>query len=286
MSSQVQLDHVVVAVRDLREAGRLYRALGFNVVDGGHHGHAPTRNALIAFEDGSFIELIEWTAHSRHDRWQRILESDGEGPVDFALSTSHLPAMLERARDHGIEMFGPVDGSRVTPLGHRLRWRVGRPASSELPFLCSDITPRTLRIPGGDALQHANGASGIDTVFVAVTDAQGLLDKYRSLFVSDLDSMSVRDSRFAVGRPGVNVAATRMNGCTVALVSPEPSSTAPAAEFIRSVVRRRGPGVYALALIVPNGSKARISHPLQTCGMYLRFSAISESLACMIFPAE
>jgi catechol 2,3-dioxygenase-like lactoylglutathione lyase family enzyme len=181
VTSKMQIDHVVVAVRNLADASRDYRALGFNVIAGGTHGHAPTRNALIVFSDGSFIELIEWTAHSPEDRWQQILERDGEGLVDFALTTKDLHGVLARARSQGVEMAGPIDGSRTTLEGVSLRWQVGRPASRDLPFVCADITPRPIRVPEGDMQLHPNGVTGLDTVAVAVTDAFASLDRYERL---------------------------------------------------------------------------------------------------------
>jgi catechol 2,3-dioxygenase-like lactoylglutathione lyase family enzyme len=286
MSSPVQLDHVVVAVRDLREASRVYEALGFNVVAGGCHGHAPTRNALIAFTDGSFIELIEWTAHSPDDRWQRVLEQDGEGLVDFALSVADLPELLGRARRLGIEMYGPMDGSRVTPSGHRLRWQVGRPASSELPFLCADITPRTLRVPDGDARMHPNGVVGMDTVLVAVRDAHASLDTYRCLFEVDVGRDQAPGAQYATDKLGVTACVAKLKGCGVALVCPAPSAATPAATYVGRIVERRGAGAYAISLCLPEGREARSASPAETCGLYLRFSPIAESLDRKIYPAD
>jgi Glyoxalase-like domain len=97
---------------DLPTGAMIYRAQRFNVFAGGTHRHASTRNALTVTNDGSFMELIEWTAYSPEERWQQILKMDGEGLVDFALTTKDLPGVLARARSHDVEMAGPIDGSR------------------------------------------------------------------------------------------------------------------------------------------------------------------------------
>jgi hypothetical protein len=42
-----------------------------------------------------------------------------------------------------------------------------------LPFLCADVTPRELRVPGGAARKHSNGATGIRRIEVMVSDVWG-----------------------------------------------------------------------------------------------------------------
>ena len=51
------IDHLVIAVKDLEAATRAYGELGFTVVPGGRHP-VGTYNTLIAFADGSYLELI------------------------------------------------------------------------------------------------------------------------------------------------------------------------------------------------------------------------------------
>ncbi len=38
------------------------------------------------------------------------------------------------------------------PSGERLSWQTGSPLMAELPILCGDVTPRTLRVPEGELL--------------------------------------------------------------------------------------------------------------------------------------
>ena len=53
-----RLDHLVILVRDLDQAIREYEVLGFTVIPGGEHADGLTRNALIPFRDGSYLELV------------------------------------------------------------------------------------------------------------------------------------------------------------------------------------------------------------------------------------
>ena len=54
----LQLDHLVILVRDLESAIADYTALGFTVQRGGTHADGATHNALVGFADGSYLELI------------------------------------------------------------------------------------------------------------------------------------------------------------------------------------------------------------------------------------
>ena len=52
------IDHVVVAVNNLKHTIQDYEQLGFTVTIGGDHAHRGSHNALVTFQDGSYIELI------------------------------------------------------------------------------------------------------------------------------------------------------------------------------------------------------------------------------------
>ena len=54
----VEFDHAVIAVHDLERATKEFTDAGFIVIPGGRHDEIPTRNALIVFEDGGYLELL------------------------------------------------------------------------------------------------------------------------------------------------------------------------------------------------------------------------------------
>ncbi len=62
------IDHLVVVTRDLGTAVAGYRALGFTVTPGGRHARA-SHNALVAFADGAYLELIAYWEDGRAHRW-------------------------------------------------------------------------------------------------------------------------------------------------------------------------------------------------------------------------
>ena len=62
------IDHLVVVVPDLEAGIAAYEGLGFTVVRGGRHP-VGTHNALMAFADGSYMELIAFYQPSPGHRW-------------------------------------------------------------------------------------------------------------------------------------------------------------------------------------------------------------------------
>ncbi len=243
------LDHVVVAVHDLDAAIASYRATGFTVQVGGTHPGRTSHNALIVFQDGAYIELIAWAAPAPTERWWRVVQEHGEGIVDFALLPRDAAAALAAAQARGLQtMTGPLEGGRVRPDGVQLRWQTVRHATPELPFLCGDITPRSLRVPEGDVRQHANGALGIAGLEIAVNDLDAAELRYRALlgpgclFSAEqaIDGGSLRQLRFTLG------------ACAFTLLSPGPSATP--AHSLRHRLGGRGQGVLRIRLATDGAS--------------------------------
>lgn len=180
MSAELALDHVVIVVRDLDAVAAAYRAAGFTVAPGGRHPGRNTRNALVVFADGAYLELIAYEAPSPDERWWRVLEAHGEGLVDFALLPRDISGLVAAARARGLAGLADRPGSRARPDGVRIEWQSARPASSDLPFLCADRTPRAWRVPEGEVRVHSSGALGIAEVRVAVRDLAATLARYRA----------------------------------------------------------------------------------------------------------
>lgn len=163
------IDHIVIAVPDLAAASERYAALGFTVVAGGRHP-VGTHNALIAFADGAYIELIAFYEKNPQHKWWEPLQRGG-GLVDFCMQTDDLMADTRAFRAAGVAIDDPSPLSRVRPDGYQLKWVLSIPRGAHrgiAPFLIQDETPREERVPRQHA--HRNGVTGIETVTVAVDD--------------------------------------------------------------------------------------------------------------------
>lgn len=237
----LSLDHVVIAVRDLAGAVADYEALGFTVVPGGEHTHGASHNALIVFADGAYIELIAFRRPNPEFRWWRVLDRAGDGLVDFALLPGDIAADVAAAKWRGLDLEGPTDGGRLRPDGERLEWRTARAATSDLPFLCGDVTPRRLRVPEGDVRHHANGALGVAGIEIAVADPAASARRYGVLLGTD---------------PGPSV--DLGHGQSVTLLGPDRAGAA---------LETRGEGPMSLTLRVAPGSATGDLDPARTRGV-------------------
>lgn len=243
------IDHLVIMFPELAQAIRRYTELGFTVTPGGEHPGG-THNALIAFVDGAYLELIAFKKPNTAHRWWAPAQAGG-GLVDFCLATSDLAGDLAAFRGAGARMGDPTPGARRRPDGYEVAWRLAIPEGSDrfqVPFLIEDVTPRAERVPG--ATKHANGVTGVDRVTVAVRD----LDRLRALWAGVLgvptqpvdassDEADVR-ARYHVGAH------------TLEFLRPT-SRASPLAHWLAT----RGPAPYALALRASTGSTATLDEP-------------------------
>src|SRR5947209_3775333 len=101
------IDHIVILVGDLAVATADYTTLGFTVVQGGEHTDGATHNALVAFADGSYLELIAFKRPAPAHRWWRHV-AEGEGLVDFALPPDAIAADLATVQHRGLAYQGPL----------------------------------------------------------------------------------------------------------------------------------------------------------------------------------
>jgi catechol 2,3-dioxygenase-like lactoylglutathione lyase family enzyme len=233
------IDHVVILVHNLQKAIDDYRSLGFTVTPGGEHADGATHNALIAFADGTYIELVAFLRPAPEHFFYR--QHGGEGLITFALLPGDIERDIEEARTRGLDIKGPLPGGRLRPDGQRLEWRLGIPSTPDLPFLCGDVTPRDLRVPGGDATKHSNGVTGMGSITVAVNDIGTSVEHYRQLLGTG------PALQFAQEQPEAHVAAFHVGNSSIALIEPG-SEPGP----MRDYLEVRGEGPYTLALHTAN----------------------------------
>lgn len=174
------IDHIVIAVPDLATATKRYQGLGFTVVPGGRHP-VGTHNALIAFADGSYVELIAFYEPNPQHKWWRPLQQGG-GLVDFCMQTDDLLGDTAAFRRAGVAIDDPSPLSRVRPDGYQLKWVLSIPRGSHqgvVSFLIQDETPRDERVPGQTS--HVNGVTGIGTLTIATDDVATVRTWYESV---------------------------------------------------------------------------------------------------------
>jgi catechol 2,3-dioxygenase-like lactoylglutathione lyase family enzyme len=197
------IDHIVIAVHDLDKAIETYRNLGFTVVEGGKHP-VGSYNALIGFQDGSYVELIAFYEESPNHPWWDLLHKRGGGLVDFCMQTNDIRADYQHFENLGVEMTDIVDLGRARPDGYYLEWINNKTTGKYqgiIPFIIEDKTPREERLP--KETDHNNGVTGIDTLTVATPN----LDLPRNIMATVLKSEAIAVTHDAINAVGFCVEA-------------------------------------------------------------------------------
>ena len=107
MNSQLDFDHVAIAVRDHREAlAALTGELGGSLFSGGWppgSGFRALQVRLGSGEDGMTVEVLEPADVDQNDFLERFLIAGGDGPHHVTFKTDDIEAELDRIRGLGIE---------------------------------------------------------------------------------------------------------------------------------------------------------------------------------------
>lgn len=154
----VGIDHVPLAVNDLRQAQADFQRLGFVIKPGRHHDDS-ILNAHIKFTDHTEIELI--TAKVPVDRLTREYVSflrGGDGPESFSLFSPDLDSLTTRLT--AMRLHPSNDGEIVTfsqaGFAHQLFFADREPSPTDR----------------AEYFMHANGAYHLQAIYVAASSAE------------------------------------------------------------------------------------------------------------------
>lgn len=249
-----QIDHLVIISDDLDAAIGNAREAGFTVVPGGTHGDGRTHNALIAFRDGSYIELIAPTSEEAlqgEHRWFPRLRKEGGGLVDLCLLSDDLATDITAIAKRGVVYPDPVPMARNRPDGVRLDWVLSTPPGpvgvSGWPFLIEDTSPRELRVPQEeDETTHPNGALGVAGVTVLVRDLDASRRDYEAILGTTGHDLT---APFSDDRLGVILPVREGGPQWMMLIEPNSASS-------RQALEHHGQGPHRLTLRTREGAIA------------------------------
>ena len=183
------LDHVLIAVRDLDAAKDTFERLGFKVTPEGKHPGRGTSNRLVVF-GGEYLELI-----SVHDpdgdlfrpNLPSFLEAR-EGLFIFSMGTGDVYEHVRSVRSAGVLITDPVKGSRLAGDGTAAySWTQAEVDPGEMPgsqtfFIQHDHTIEERYTEPPDPTNHPNGVLGIFSLSLAVTDADAASRRWMTAF--------------------------------------------------------------------------------------------------------
>ncbi|KAJ0422193.1 hypothetical protein BJY00DRAFT_311257 [Aspergillus carlsbadensis] len=228
-SQQVYIDHLLLQFSQERfETLPRWISDNFTVIDGGVHTGGLSRNKLIIFRDGTYLELYNWI--TKPEDWRERL------PGDFALTTLD-PVTAEASQERianalastpgdggvGVTYYPPREGGRKNAEGIDVRWKIVKPGyakadatprdefyprgRTDAPFFCHDITPRTRRVTYDltSVTQHPSGATGIERIEVLVP--KGELGRYSDVYASIVGAAPEESDgaiEFRLSAPGIH----------------------------------------------------------------------------------
>jgi hypothetical protein len=134
-----QIDHLILGVADLSEGiAEFARLTGVEPRLGGAHPSG-THNALVALEDGKYLEILAPFPDSTLPAdLAYITELDELMPIGWALRSASMIRSRELLLQAGLGVTDIRQGSRQLPNGRLLEWRtvtVIDPWIAEAPFL-------------------------------------------------------------------------------------------------------------------------------------------------------
>ena len=137
------LDHLVYAAHDLDAAvEQLASVLGVRASAGGQHVGVGTRNYLLSFGNGSYLEVIGPDPDQPAPAQPRPFGIDSLTTgrlVTWGMRVADLDAVLAAARGAGYDPGAARAMSRATPSGDVLSWRLTTPPLGDdggiIPFL-------------------------------------------------------------------------------------------------------------------------------------------------------
>jgi hypothetical protein len=163
------VDHLLLGARDLDEGiAWLDARTGVKAQPGGSHPGVGTRNALVSLGGRQYLEIIAPDPAQTAFNFNLDLRAlPTPRLVTWAVSTPDVDAAAAAARRHGLEVFGPRDGSRTRPDGSVLQWRS---AGVKASFAEADVDPIPFFIEWASSSHHPSSEAppGCRLVDVAV----------------------------------------------------------------------------------------------------------------------
>lgn len=285
----VRIDHVMICVPDLAQGIAQYRKLGFDMHEGGVHPGKGQHNA-IAFNQDDYVELL-----AVHDEAEyRASSPDGDLPAFIAagggiryiiVQSDDLAADVAAMRARGVDVGDVVDGSRRTPAGLELRWRMARlgPANPLPIFFLEHVTPieqRRTQFPGQKP--NPNAVFTLERAYIVAKDARAVLPMYAkvlgmpepalqkgTVIMSDMAIFQIGPTGLGVVQPyapGPAASALERRGEGPFQALYRTSSMGAAARWMQAQ------GVPPLERGVRNtGEHAMLATPAEACGAYIGF---------------
>lgn len=182
---KLQVDHVTLGASRLEAFAGAFAAVGLAADYGGLHSNGVTHMSQVAFDDGSYVELVSVLRPGQPSPWwQEHIVHEG-GPCAWAVRVTDVDAEVQRLRARGVTVGDTTHMQRKPPGGQTVEWDlafVGELGAGAMhPFIIKDRTPRELRVPGSESIAGSE-LSGVHRVVLGVEDVAAASELFRDAY--------------------------------------------------------------------------------------------------------
>ena len=246
------IDHVLIAVRDLKDTADVFNNLGFTVTPEGLHPGRGSRNRLVVFEN-DYIELISITDPTLplfRPNMAVFLESR-QGVFIFSMGTSDVQKVFLETKSRGLKINEPIYGARHSAGGDmEYSWHQSEIEPDEFPgsqtfFIQHDHSIKQRYKNPPNAWNHKNGSLGIYNLTLVVDDAMESARQWASILNLEISYRGVLD---LLSAKRVSLA---FDNCTLDFLSPTGQGV------IQDFLTEFGSGPYSMAIKVKDLKKVQ-----------------------------
>ncbi len=199
----MKIDHILLRVDNLENAINDFRNIGFKVYLGNNKKNC--HHAMIYFEDGSFLELIDQSKFPRIFKFLariKILNLFGiifkrfasycvskERFLDLAVLSDDIDSFYEKAENKS----KLINMTRKNHLNQNINWKLFAFDKMHLPFVMSEYKPN--RFPENDAYIHKNGVLGIKQIDIEAPNYNDYIQDFNDYFKTNIST----EKHFIIG---------------------------------------------------------------------------------------
>lgn len=129
-----QIDHLVYCVPNMLDAIEHFKeTLGVEATIGGRHLNQGTINALINLGDKCYLEILaidEENKDIKSPRWMGLDMATAPKITRWAISSEDVNQDSQVLQQYNPELGNIIDGSRVSPTGAMLKWKMTKPLAT------------------------------------------------------------------------------------------------------------------------------------------------------------
>ena len=182
---KLHVDHVTLGASRLEALAGAFAAIGLTADYGGLHSNGVTHMSLVAFDDGSYVELVSVMRPGQPSPWwQEHIVHEG-GPCAWAVRVPDMDAGAQDLRARDVSVSDPTFMQRKRSDGQMVEWDLAfvgdLGAGAMHPFIINDRTPRELRVPYSESVAGSE-LTGVHKVVLGVEDAAAASEMFQDTY--------------------------------------------------------------------------------------------------------